>query len=180
MLDGLADVNRLKLIKDELTNNSQLQKKLEEQKALEIFEEEKQKEFISSFGIKPETWWNSEIDKLSEVVKLQKGGLQVDLSKRLLGFISLNCYGYVNGAVHYQDWKTAKYFASIYQKVDPENPDCWYAIACIQANTGKLNDALSSVKNALKFGFADFGKLKGDPLLIRLRGLDEFNVIIKR
>jgi len=180
LLDGLTDIKELKSSMDELANNAILKKYLDEQTLLESYESDKQKEFVSSFSIKPEAWWNGEIAKLTETSKSVKSNLKSDVSMRLMGFISLNCYGYVNSALHYQDWKTAKYFASIYQKVDPENPDCWYALACIQANTGKPNDALASVKNALKFGYTDYSKLKNDPLLIRLRGLDEFNAIIKR
>ena len=86
----------------------------------------------------------------------------------------------MNGALHYHDWKAATYFTSIYRQVDPENPDCWYALACLQANTGKPVDAIESLKNAVKFGFSDFSKIQNDPLLSTLHGFPEFNGIARK
>lgn len=175
MLNGLIDVTNLKSTIDELNQDQLFQKYLKEQISIEKYEQNKQVEFSSSFGSKPDTWWSSEINQLNS----ERSGSRADVSKRLLGYISLNCYGYVNGALHYQDWKSAKYFTSIYTKVDPENPDSWYALACLQANTGKKEDAVESLKNAIKFGLTDFSKIQNDPLLQVLRGLSEFRKLAK-
>lgn len=176
VINGLANVDGVKSVMDELSQKSILQQYLKEQLQLESFEAQKQKEFIAAFGPKPETWWNVEINQLNQ----QENGLKRDVSKRLLGYISLSCYGYVNGALHYQDWKAAKYFTSIYSKVDPENPDSWYALACYQASTGKPSDAIKSLENAIHFGFSDYSKIKNDPLLMSIRGLPEFINIAKK
>jgi len=179
-LDGLIDLKQAKTVEEELLKNPSLQKYLADQSSIDKYELQKQEELVSSFGLKSEAWWNSEIKQLNDAVKTSTNVEKVNVSKRLLGYISLSCYGYVNGALHYKDWKTVAYFASIYRQVDPENPDCWYAIACLQANTEKPNEAISSLKNALKFGFSDYSKLKNDPLLNRLRGLDEFINLVRK
>ncbi len=153
-----------------------LQQYLKDQVSLEKYEVQKQKEFTSAFGSKPETWWNDEIKKLNNCGVSVKG----DVSKRLLGFISLSCYSYVYRALHYQDWKALKYFTTIYKQVDPENPDFWYALACLQTNTGKPIDAIESLKHAIEFGFSDLSRIKNDPLLRTLHGLSEFDRITKK
>jgi len=180
MLGGLVDVGNAKSTMEELKQNPLLQQYLKEQSSMENYESQKQREYVSSFSGAPAVWWNSEIKHLYDAIKPSSSSLQINVSKRLLGYISLNCYGYVNGALHYRDWKAATYFTSIYRQADPENPDCWYALACLQANTGKHGDAIESLKNAIKFGFADFSKIQNDPLLITLQGLPEFKRITQK
>lgn len=174
-LNGIGNTESLKTTIDELSQMPLVQKCLNEQTSLELYEYQKQNEFASSFGSKPETWWNNKIKKLN----IQKAGLKGNVSKRLLGYISLNCYGYVNGAFRYQDWKAVKYFTSIYIQVDPENPDSWYALARLQANTGQLVDAIESLRNSIKFGFSDFARIKSDPLLINVRGMEGYGELVK-
>ncbi len=176
VLDGLTNVENLKSNLEELSKNPILQQLLNENTLLERYESQKQKEFVAALGSKPEPWWNSEIKQLYD----QRKGVKVDVSKRLLGYISLSCYGYVNGALHQKDWNAAAYFTTIYRQVDPENPDCWYAIACLQANTGKPDDAVASLKSAIKFGLSDLSKISSDPLLNSLRGVKVFDGLTKK
>jgi len=175
-LNGMVNVESLKSTIDELAQKPTLQQHLEEIEKLERYESQKQKEYAAAFSSKPDTWWNAEINRLNN----ERTGLKGDIAKRLLGYISLSCYSYVNGAMHYQDWKAAKSFTSIYIKVDPEIPESWYALACLQANTGKPDDAIESLKQAIKFGLSDFSKIQNDPLLRALRGLPEFNRMTKK
>lgn len=175
-VDGLINTDELKLTIEVLSKNPSVIGYLKEKKSIERFEFEKQKEFSSSFGTKSEAWWNSEIRKM----KAGGAGLKGDVSKRLLGYISLSCYGNVNGALYYKDWKAAQYFVSIYTQVDPENPDACYALACLQANTGKQKEAIESLKSAIRFGFSKFSKIQNDPLLMPIGGLDEYRELLKK
>jgi len=176
ILEGIANLEELKSTDSKLESNSEVRKYLGNQLELEKYEEQKQNEFIESFGSKPQTWWDDQIKQLND----EKLGVKGDVSKRLLGFISLSCYGYVNRALQSHNWETANYFTSIYSQVDPENPDSWYAMACLQANTNKAKDAIASLKKAISFGYSDFTKMKADPLLINLSSLPEFGEITKK
>ncbi|NOU16772.1 MAG: hypothetical protein HOO91_04360 [Bacteroidales bacterium] len=180
ILDGLTDIVSTKLAVEELKQNPELQKYLKDRISLENYESQKQSEFVSSFGTKPAGWWKNEIRLLNDAVKASSRSLKVDMSKRLLGYISLSCYSYVNRVLNMQDWKAADYFTSIYLQVDPENPDSWYAFACLQANTSKPKGAIESLRNAIKFGFSDFSKLHNDPLLKNLHNIAEFNSLTRK
>jgi len=175
-LEGVANSDEIKSVANELSAKLEVQKYFASQQQLEKYEELKQNEFMESFGSKPQTWWDVQIKQLNA----EKEGVKRDVSKRLLGFISLSCYSYVNRALQNHNWEAAKYFTSIYCQVDPENPDGWYALACLQANIGKPNVAIESLKKAIQFGFSDISKLKTDPLLTNLRGLPEFANITKK
>jgi len=175
-VNGLIATAELKTTIEELSKNQLVLEYYKEKESLERYEFEKQKEFSTSFGSKTEAWWNGEIRKLSA----GGAGLKGDVCKRLLGYISLSCYGNVNGALYYQDWKAAQYFVSIYTQVDPENPDAWYAQACLQANTGKSTEAVESLKSAIRVGFSNYSRIQNDPLLMPIRGLDEYQKLIKK
>ena len=175
-VDGLIPTDELKLTIEQLAKNQSMLTYLKEKESIERYEFEKQKEFSTSFGSKTEAWWSNEIKKLNIIGV----GLKGDVCKRLLGYISLNCYGKVNGTLYYKDWKTAQYFVSIYTQADPENPDAFYALACLQANTGKAKDAIESLKNAIKNGFTNYSKIQNDPLLISIRGLEEYKELLKK
>jgi hypothetical protein len=180
ILDGLTDITSTQLVVEKLKRNTELQKYLKEQTSLENYESQKQSEFVSSFGTKPAGWWKNEIRFLNDAVKSSSGSLKADMSKRLLGYISLSCYGYVIRALNMQDWMAADYFTSIYLQVDPENPDCWYALACLQANTSKPKEAIESLRNAIKFGFSSISKIMNDPLLKNLHNIEEFNDLTRK
>ncbi len=175
-VNGLITTDELKSTIEQLSKNQSVLEYLKEEKSSERYEFEKQKEFSASFSAKAEGWWNGEIKKLNVI----STGLRGDLRQRLLGFISLRCYGNVNRALYYKDWKSAHFFVSIYTQVDPENPDAFYALACLKANTGKPNEAVESLKSAIRFGFSNYSKIQNDPLLMPIRGLDEYQELIKK
>ena len=105
--------------------------------------------------------------------------MQSDLAKRLSGYISLSCYSYSFRALGSQNWKLAETFTSVYRKVDPENPDAYYATACLYANTNKKDDAVNMLRQAIKCGFSNKGKLQSDPMLNQLHGIPDFENLLK-
>jgi hypothetical protein len=100
-------------------------------------------------------------------------------AKRLLAFISLMSYSYVNAAISRENWKASAQFLQIYGTADPDNPDYYYFLSCYQANTGNLQQALLSLKKSLSLGFNDKFKLVNDPLLDKLRSMPEFGNLIR-
>jgi hypothetical protein len=175
-LNGAINIESLKTTIDDLSQNSLLKQYLKEKTSTELFEIKKQQEYASAFETKSETWWKKEIMILNE----PSSDFKRDVSKRLLGYISLRCYSYVNAAMRYQDWKAASVLTSIYIQVDPEIPESWYALACLQANTGRPSEAIESLRKAFKFGFSDLSKIQTDPLLKNIHGLAEFIELVKR
>lgn len=176
VLDKLADVSKLKTLFTELEQKPDLLQYFKEQSAMEIFESKKQEEFMTAFENKKDEWWNVELKKL-DIDSKDTHSLKSNTAKRLKGFISLSCYSYSNRALKTQNWKYAGLFTRIYQKVDPENPDSYYALACYYANTNQKEMAIVDLQNAIKYGFSNFNKLRNDPLLNPLHGMPEFDKI---
>lgn len=178
ILTDLTDVTELKALYNEINQKAEVQAYLKEQSALEVYENQKQQEFQAAWESKTGEWWNAEIKKLNEAEN-NKSNLQKNLAKRLSGYISLSCYSYSFRALSTQNWKLAETFTNIYRKVDPENPDSYYASACLYANINKKNDAILMLSEAIKYGYKDKNKLQADPMLNSLHGMPDFEGLLK-
>jgi hypothetical protein len=165
----LKDLSDLELLYDKISGNIQLQQLLKNTKLIEEKESKEQQKYSSALPVQSIGWWKDEINLLNRQ-KLSKEQLAQSRSvSRLLAFISLMSFSYVNSSINQNDWQSAGHLLKIYGMADPENPDYHYFNACYLANVGKMTEAYESLKMAVKFGFADKQKLANDPLLEGLR-----------
>ncbi|MFZ4740077.1 MAG: TPR end-of-group domain-containing protein [Bacteroidales bacterium] len=177
VMDKLTDISKQKTMVTSIAQKPELLKYFKDEAILEAYENQKQQEFVAAFENKQDAWWNTELKKLDNDSKDQNI-LKSNTAKRLKGYISLSCYSYSYRALQNQDWKYASLFTHIYQKVDPENPDCYYALACLYANTNQKEQAIASLQTAIKFGFSNKNKLQNDVLLNPLHDMPEFEKIL--
>ncbi|MCX6230720.1 MAG: hypothetical protein NTZ33_04180 [Bacteroidetes bacterium] len=177
VLDQLTDVSQLKATFSSLAQKPEVLEFFKEESALEAIESQKQQEFVSAFDTKNDVWWNAELKKL-DMASSDKNSLNSNMAKRLKTYISLSCYSYSNRALQSQNWKYAALYTHIYQKVDPENSDCYYAMACLYANTDQKEKAIAALQTAIKFGFSNKNKLQNDPMLSALHGMPEFDKLL--
>jgi dienelactone hydrolase len=180
MLDGLINISKPKAVMDNLMKYPEIRNYLIEQAAMEEYEQQKQQEFSGAFQSQSKQWWQKEFNKISEDTVGAKKKTEKDLAIRLLGYVSLNCYGYVNMALQTQNWEALELFTEIYQQADPKNYYCYYALACLKANTGKNTEALECLKKSIQYGNKDIQKLKEDPFLKNLNGLPEFETLARK
>jgi hypothetical protein len=62
----------------------------------------------------------------------------------------------------------------------PDSVVAWYDLACARARAGDSRRALEALKTAIDKGFPDAKHVATDPDLESLRGLPEFQELIKR
>jgi hypothetical protein len=179
ILKGYTDTKELESISERLTRYPEIRNYFIKQATFEEYEQQKQQELASSFESKPKQWWMNELKSISADT-LNRDKLEKDAAIRLLGFVSLSCYSYVNMALQTQDWKALDLYTAIYKKCDPKNYYCYYALACLNANTGKISDALEDLKKSVEYGNRDTGHLREDPFLKNLVGLPEFEDIASK
>ena len=180
MLDGLINISNLKTILDQLMKYPEIRNFLIEEAAMEEYEQQKQQEFSAAFQSQSKQWWQKELNKISADTLEPKKKSEKDLAIRLLGWVSLNCFSYVNMALQSQNWDALDLFTTIYRQADPKNYYCYYALACLKANTGKKNDAIDFLKKSIQFGNKDIQKFKADPLLKNLTEIPEFEALAKK
>ena len=178
-LQGLTDLSDLQKIHSEMLTNATLTNYL---KNVEITEQQEsiiQRGYAQQYTVKSIDWWTNEIKKLINMANNKSNSLESHSCKRLLAFISLISYSYVNSAIAQQNWGAANHFLQIYGMADPENPDYYYFKACAEANTGKQTQAIETLKTAMKFGFTSKQKLTNDPLLEPIRHIQGFEELLK-
>jgi len=178
MLDGLTDVGGQKTILTNLQQQPEVQNYFNAELSLEKYEFQKQQELVAAFESKPSKWWQAQLAEFEQISK--ENGAMKNVAKRLLGYVSLSCYSYVNRALQTQNWKAAELYTGIYQQADPENTECYYDLACLKANTGKTDDAIVHLQKAIQLGFHDITRLQNDPLLKTLHGLPAFEEMLKK
>lgn len=81
-------------------------------------EQQNKQVYIQAFQSKDLNWWKQEIASLNLKKKDEL------IYERLLGFISLACYSYANGALQQNNLPLAEHILSIYALADPGNKDC--------------------------------------------------------
>jgi hypothetical protein len=179
VLTGLTDTSTLGAERQALLKDIHFKEYLERENNIESAEAEKQSEYSKAFSVKSLNWWVNELNYLKKTEANAKFNIEKLSAKRLLAFISLMSYSYVNATISQENWKSAAQYLQIYGTADPDNPDYWYFLSCYLANTGYTQQALTSLKKSLSLGFTDRFKLVNDPLLDKLRALPDFGEIIK-
>jgi hypothetical protein len=167
--EGLNDMTTIQDEKKNLEQNKDLMNYIESEKSIEITEAQKQDEYSKAYTTRGLNWWTAEISKLNTRANKASKSSEKQSAKRLLAYVSLMSFSYVNTALNQQNWEAASVFVQIYGMADPENPDCHYFTACLYANTGKEQKAIDELKKSIALGFGDRNKLENDPLLGKLR-----------
>lgn len=175
-LADLIDNARIVSLKDTLNAKYNLKTWLSMEENIEKAEMERQNVYLNGYTKNSSAWWASEIARLNQK---QQTSIQDQSNQRLLAFISLMSFSYVNAAVRNGDWNSASNYLTIYGLADPKNPDYYYFLACLYNNTNKKAEALAALKKAFEFGFTDKLKAKSDPLLRSLQNEEEFKDLIK-
>jgi len=180
VLQGLADISKLNESLTKLLKNENLVYYLRSEKIIETEENLKRQLYINSYQKEDIRWWTNEINILKITIKSGKNKTEGLSCSRLLAYISLISYSYINSALSQQNWKAAENFLQIYGMADPENPDYFYFSACYLANTGNLLKASEVLKKAISHGFSDIAKIENDPLISPLRNTLDIQKIISK
>ena len=105
-------------------------------------------------------WWRNEIRGLNEKINRGENTLMQPVYSRIKSFISIAAYSYCNSSLRMNELQMAERYISVYQVVDPGNPDVVYFNALVLAKSGKLNAAADSFRKAISMGFTDFKKAR--------------------
>jgi hypothetical protein len=179
VFEGVKDISEFKLLNDKLLKSPMFAGAKEKYKKIELQESQKQQVYGNAIREQSLGWWMDEIQKLNKIKFRNTESPESQSAYRLLAYISLLSYSYVNSAIQQHDWASSEHFLKIYGLADPENPDYLYFNACYLAQTGKNKEAYQSLQNAIKYGFNDKVKLERDPLLEGLKKDFDFAMLFK-
>lgn len=177
-LQGLVDTDPLLERINMLSTDKQLVAHFEQEKTLMAKEQELQQKYLTDFQLKNLEWWKSESARLTALSnKKDKTGMN-NVYRRLLGFLSLECYMFSHSAIKQGHLDAAERYIVIYQLVDPTNAEHRYLAAKIAATNHKTDELFTTLKQAFELGFKDMKRLNSDPDFDPYRGDTRFKNIV--
>lgn len=177
-LEGLTDVSNYQQKIKSLEADPNLQLELAKEARLDSIEKDQQKIYMDAFNGKSIGWWKEEIARLNKNTKLTGSKMETALNKRLLAYISLYAYSAANYARKSGDMQVLSKYLEIYGMVDPENPDYFYFLAGYYAATGKKDQTIKALGNAIYFGI-EVNKIMGDAAFTNLIGVEALQELVK-
>lgn len=165
-LDGIDEAGE-----DAKTEMATLEKKPEiikdKQQLLDdiALEKKLQQSYSQALLSQPLDWWATASRKLSEGKAETKS---IDMSHRILNYLSLQCYMIVNQAMKQGDAKATSHFLTVYSMVDPKNPEWAYLSAVVFAMSGDNEQALKSLQVASNLGFNDPNRINSETAFTKI------------
>lgn len=178
-LNGLTDVSEYNNQIAELEKSDKLQKAKAAQKKLMEQEVSKQDEYTANLSSKGIEWWKQEIATLNKKAANSNNPDEGTLAKRLLNFVSLMSNMSVNNNLTSKQPEATLFFLTIYGMADPKNPDYFYLSAIFFAEQSNVEKALSSLRNAVKYGYKDKKNLLNNAAFDMIRKNKSFDEIVQ-
>jgi dienelactone hydrolase len=174
ILTFLKGLTVLEKYKEELAsiqkNPAYISSQKAQKKSLEL-ERSRQQQYASAMPTKSLEWWLNEIRHLT---------LKQDdpVDQRLLNYLSLVSYMYASGTLKNNQFQEAEKYLTIYEKVDPENPEVYYLKAALLVRTGKPQQAIPQLQKAADKGFDEYERMHSSKDFQRFHGDEAFEKIL--
>jgi len=164
----------------ELDASPALKKTNENIQTVLIKENSLQQAYLKSFQEKKPDWWQEEASRLRIKQNSNLPAYEKAMFDRVLGFLSLVSFSYVNNLMRDNNFAAAAQMNEIYKAVDPENPDVFYFEAGIAAAGENKNLALASLEKSVSLGFSDAERLNSDALFQNIKNEKTFLRLINK
>lgn len=157
-LSGLTSTKKLEKKLKEIQEQEAFSNELHKSEQLKQMEEQLKSGYVHSFTTQNLDWWKTELSELTKRIAQEPDLDSRQMYSRIKGFLGIVCYSYTARAL--QDGKDEQITKclEIYETIEPQNPDCFYYKAQYLDRKGKYNDAATSLKTAVGFGFKDLSK----------------------
>lgn len=135
-------------------------------------------EFREHLSQMDQSWWDSKIYAMKEMIKKDTTSLAALQTQRMLSYLSLVMYMGASQEFGRRNYQAANYFVGLYAAVDPENPEPSYLSACLNMADHNSTKALEMLQDAVKRGFADSKRLQKDSNFVALHNTPEFEKLL--
>lgn len=179
-LNGLTDVGPLEAEIKRLDADKEVITYRKKQEGLLGFEQKLQAKYAPEIQQKSLGWWETESAILQENSKKPANPDLNAVYKRVLGYLSLNCYMLSNGMLKQGDLAAASKYIEIYKMVDPTNSEHRYLAAKVAARKHNTDQVFQFLEQAFGLGFKDIARLQSDPDFLDYQPDARFLVLLKR
>jgi len=142
-----------------MQNSKKVQRYFQNINEILMAEQKRNQLYIKYLDEKPISWWENTIAKLKDLANTNKG-FQADSYARSSAFLGILLYSRTSAAVSGRgNAKLLPKYLTVYEIVEPENPDLFYFKAVYEYALGNNDATIQNLKKALQFGFKDNNKL---------------------
>lgn len=178
-LKGLEDVSAMEELKAKLDSSEQVK---QEQKYLDqelVQEMNLRNQYSSLLQTAPVEQWKNTAALLNKMARHGQDK-QGWMTKRVLNYLSLNCFMFANQAFASADIANSERYVAIYGMVDPENTEPSYMQAKISMRKNDVVGAFSALEKSFMLGNRDWKRLQNDPDFAVVKQQNNFQELIKR
>jgi hypothetical protein len=113
-------------------------------------------------------WWNKTTDAIVAKTKSSVPEQERLMNERLLSFLSIVSFMNARNALSRNKIENAKKYLSVYEKVDPQNPDVYFLKAEYYMLQKKPEQALAMLKRSAELGYSNYENITENSHFISL------------
>jgi len=159
-IDRLLGTKKLENKLNDLQSQDGYINEIQKVEQLKLMEQQLRNEYMQGFNTQNLDWWNSELVTLSDKIKTSNDLFTRQMYSRIKGFLGIVCYSFTSKAIAESNIDLANKCVAIYQKVEPQNPDCFFYKAILLDKNNRSKEAVDTFKKAVSLGFKDMAKVK--------------------
>jgi len=179
-LGGLTDIGPLQTEITRLDAEKEVIAFRKKQDEMLGMEQQLQAKYAPEIQQKDLGWWKKESAFLQANSEKPSNPDMIAVYKRLLGYLSLNCYMLSTGMLKQGDLAVASKCIEIYRMVDPTNAEHRYLAAKVAARNKTADEAFRLLDQAFELGFTDVARLRSDPDFNNYHSDSRYKVLLKR
>jgi len=145
-----------------LKMSTEYTKELSELRKCLMYEMNSRQSYADAFLLKDSTWWNSEISSIENNIATEKNAFQIDMNKRIKGYLGITSYSLSKLAIRKKDADMLSKILFVYKRLEPQNPDMFYFSAFPDYWAGNEAGAVANLKKAIDLGFADMEQIQAN------------------
>ena len=119
------------------------------------FEMKVREAYFNSILSKDQKWWKKEIGALDIQIQNETDKYTLFAYERIRSFLGILCYSLTRNYLQSNDLISASKVLYLYRLLEPKNPDMYFYSALFKFKSGKNDDAIKLLKEALDLGFID-------------------------
>ncbi len=167
--ETLAEMERLYVVHDFQKLRRQLRRE----------EINRQQFYNSAMSSQSMKWWTLELKKLKNPPKEKPADEYRMMNLRLLQYIGLLAYMSAQRAIQEKNAVLAEQYLTIGRMADPANPGVPYLDACFRMMNDDPGQAMTSLQEAARKGFADLSALEDERLFVPLKKDSAFYAVLR-
>ena len=163
MLKGLTNTASIEKAQKELEQSGQFQQTVKLVVNFFNLESMLKPQYYKALFVRDTAWWAHEINSYRKKLNEDTSTYRKYFYKRMLSYLSIMCYSVSSQLLQQGKLDKADKVLTIYQMIDPQNPDVYLFRSCYWLSKGDLQKGKEFFDQSRKLGFSEMERLSQYP-----------------